>query len=499
MLYENYLSSWSTVVGFGTLRSDFLEMEEGVIFAVWETGPWLGVKYQAGPSYHWVALGANFMHDLQIWRHSCFSVDFETGETNLVENGRVRFKTRSDEIHTLGSKMNFVGAGCFYRTSGAGYQSMYGRVTDVQIFGTILSDLEMEKITGCLTRKEGDVLSWDTAPWVRRGPKQNIRKENLDFETFVCKPPTKSYHLIPQRKSFDPESLNVCQKFSAQLAGHKDKMEFDSITQYLSGDSVMEAKQCLSKMKRDDNSLEISTWLGNTDHHKEGVWTNWYTKEVVTHHPWADGRPYAGGIMYNCMGLKIEMIDDGDTFGDITSAVITDEECENGAFCPICEISHPILKIFVRGLCPMSIFNNVYMYNIDRQGDILYLGERTSIIAYDKQAKHWVWYDKKNNMSVATSASPFTSLLIGVHVVDFRGVVDDACQENGIVRKLKFTTCIPGQFTCNDGQCVGIEKRCDQTTHCKDQSDEENCQIIQMKSSYNEKIAPFSYSQEERK
>ena len=123
----------------------------------------------------------------------------------------------------------------------------------------------------------------------------------------------------------------------------------------------------------------------------------------------------------------------------------------------------------------------------------------TSIIAYDKQAKHWVRYDKKNNMSVATSASPYASLLIGVHVVDFRGVVDDACQENGIVRKLKFTTCIPGQFTCNDGQCVGIEKRCDQTTHCKDQSDEENCHIIQMKSSYNEKIAPFSYSQEERK
>ena len=99
------------------------------------------------------------------------------------------------------------------------------------------------------------------------------------------------------------------------------------------------------------------------------------------------------------------MIDGGDTFGDITSAMIADEECENGAFCPICEISQPVLKIFVRGLCPMSIFNTVYMYNIDRQGEVLYLGESTSTIAYDRPAKLWRWYDKKNNMSVATSES----------------------------------------------------------------------------------------------
>ena len=98
-----------------------------------------------------------------------------------------------------------------------------------------------------------------------------------------------------------------------------------------------------------------------------------------------------------------------------------------------------------------------------------------------------------------TSSSPYSSLLIGVHLVDFHGVVDDACQADGVVRRLKFTTCVTGQFTCNDGQCVSIEKRCDQTSHCNDQSDEENCRIINMKTSYNDKIAPFSYSQQEKR
>ena len=64
MLYENYLNSWSSVAGFGTIRSDFVDMEEGVIFGVWETGPWLAIKYTRDGPYNWVALGVNFMHDL---------------------------------------------------------------------------------------------------------------------------------------------------------------------------------------------------------------------------------------------------------------------------------------------------------------------------------------------------------------------------------------------------------------------------------------------------
>ena len=198
------------------------------------------------------------------------------------------------------------------------------------------------------------------------------------------------------------------------------------------------------------------------------------------------------------MRLQLTIVDTGDTFGDIQNALIGDEECENAVFCPICSITQPVLKIFVRGLCKQSLYNTVYMYNIDSKGDVLCLGERTSMIAYDAMSQQWVWYDSKNNMSVATSTSSYASLLIGVHTVDFSGVMDDKCQQDGIVRRLKLTTCTPGQFTCSDGQCVDIEERCDQTEHCNDKSDEENCHILHMKSRYNKKIAPFSVGTSQR-
>ena len=116
---------------------------------------------------------------------------------------------------------------------------------------------------------------------------------------------------------------------------------------------------------------------------------------------------------------------ENDTFVDGEDALIGDEECENSAFCPICSIRKPVMKIFVRGLCEQSLFNTVYMYNIDREGDILYLGEKSSSIAYDMTAQQWVWYDTKNNMSIATSSFSYASLLIGVHEVNFSSVIDD--------------------------------------------------------------------------
>ena len=60
----------------------------------------------------------------------------------------MRFRTQSDQIQRIGITMNHIAAGCFYKSSGtSAYQSMYGRVTDVQMFGRILSDGDMKGLT----------------------------------------------------------------------------------------------------------------------------------------------------------------------------------------------------------------------------------------------------------------------------------------------------------------------------------------------------------------
>ena len=112
--------------------------------------------------------------------------------------------------------LNHVSAGCAYEAEATDiedpyFYSMYGRVSDLQIFGSVLTDDDMRKITGCEDRSTGDILNWDTTKWETSGVSQDIRKESLDWKDIICKPQEdRSYHLIPQRISFEPKSLDVC-------------------------------------------------------------------------------------------------------------------------------------------------------------------------------------------------------------------------------------------------------------------------------------------------
>merc|ERR1712012_1483954 len=60
---------------------------------------------------------------------------------------------------------------------------------------------------------------------------------------------------------------------------------------------------------------------------------------------------------------------------------------------------------------------------------------------------------------------------------------------------LKLTGCAEDEFTCSDGQCIKMERRCDQVTgkapNCRDKSDENGCQLLVFENSYNKNIPPI--------
>ena len=55
-------------------------------------------------------------------------------------------------------------------------------------------------------------------------------------------------------------------------------------------------------------------------------------------------------------------------------------------------------------------------------------------------------------------------MLLGANVFDFSGV-DDPCTSSRA--RVKVTACGSGQFTCDDGQCVPIDERCNQISNCR--------------------------------
>ena len=58
---------------------------------------------------------------------------------------------------------------------------------------------------------------------------------------------------------------------------------------------------------------------------------------------------------------------------------------------------------------------------------------------------------------------------------------------------MKLTGCQQkGEFTCNVGQCIRMEERCNQLPNCRDKSDKQECQILLLEDGFNQRIPPIS-------
>ena len=62
---------------------------------------------------------------------------------------------------------------------------------------------------------------------------------------------------------------------------------------------------------------------------------------------------------------------------------------------------------------------------------------------------------------------------------------DDTCEIDE-TRYLTLSKCEFGQeYTCSSGHCIDIQKRCNRVKDCKDNSDEEDCHLIEIPNTYN--------------
>ena len=63
---------------------------------------------------------------------------------------------------------------------------------------------------------------------------------------------------------------------------------------------------------------------------------------------------------------------------------------------------------------------------------------------------------------------------------------------------LTFSVCYPGkEFTCNTGECIRLSQRCNQIEDCDDGSDEMECYLVDIPSSYSKILSPGGYGRNE--
>ena len=86
-----------------------------------------------------------------------------------------------------------------------------------------------------------------------------------------------------------------------------------------------------------------------------------------------------------------------------------------------------------------------------------------------KWLKIWWLVYKSWDYYLFCSKALESSLLLGVNDFDFSAVIEDPCSSSSksMVLKVKITACGSGQFTCDDGQCVNMDERCNQISNCR--------------------------------
>ena len=181
--------------------------------------------------------------------------------------------------------------GCFYRDQGPKFMSMYGSVTDAQVFSRELSDEEMIEITSCkyvfinehqsilYFRKfpKGDIISWEREAWNLTTPWNSSEMEILDFEKDVCNMKEKALFMVPHRFNHD-ESHHICKKLSGRMVDYVDQNQFDDILHYLSLSTNMKSEACTTPT---EDGRQILAWTGGNDLLNEGKFETWSTREDI--------------------------------------------------------------------------------------------------------------------------------------------------------------------------------------------------------------------------
>ena len=99
-------------------------------------------------------------------------------------------------------------------------------------------------------------------------------------------------------------------------------------------------------------------------------------------------------------------------------------------------------------------------------------------------------YDPRLNLTAILRASHM-SFALGKQNWTISGDKHQCSEGNDYTIALKLTGCQENEFTCNDGQCIRMEERCDQLPQCEDKSDEQNCKLLVLEHGYNKKVLPL--------
>ena len=130
-----------------------------------------------------------------------------------------------------------------------------------------------------------------------------------------------------------------------------------------------------------------------------------------------------------------------------------------------CSCSYPAQPLLtLRGLCSTLIDTTFTPKQLPANpSNMILLGALTTRIEFNDTSSQWVLTSARYDVTAVSKATKL-SYLLGKHQWTISND-DYGCNKGKpYTTMLKLSGCKDGEFTCDDGQCIEMKRRCDQVT-----------------------------------
>ena len=405
------------------------------------------------------------------WLHICVRISCNNNQISAYVNGyKVLDETHPQQPTPCPTRLNGNMLLGKYRRNVGYWAQNQGRVTNVNIFTGLMSDSEMISRTAgedC-GKSDGDFYTWSNSTWTLKGEAKwtDVTLEDL------CRDFPSIQFFSTGRVIYPTQCSHICKNMHA--LGRMTSVETNEHF-----DRLKARSRWLNPRMNGDGTNPISVWLPVSRH--DGVWRDDYTNNIVSM-DWNKGFP----------------VDDPKKSCTVGSLGMVNYFCINtgglgGFYCSCDFVEHPFLTL--RGLCKDSYLDQTYLpQNGPVDGETTYYGNRISFAKFLKDELQWRIATSVYNITAMSKEIP-GRMMLGKQTWTVEGDSKKCFDGKTYQTELKLSRCKEGEFTCANGQCIKMEKRCDQVTgkepNCRDKSDENGCELIIFENNYNKNIPPF--------
>lgn len=402
----------------------------------------------------------------RIWNHICYTYSSITNTISLYYNGEMVYDGKerllpiipgtsemSEYVFLIGQRMDGL------RTGYTASHTFFGKIIEVNMWNKILTTCEIREMSQLDHFPKGNVVAWKIDNFQVKGLQiTNVRKleDHLQNE--------KQYLIYPKRQ-LRSIAMRTCSSHGGVIVTPESKEETSRVLKVL----AQHKKICLDEFTVTKDP-DMGVWLGPEKY--DDQWTHFSEESKLLYLNYSNWKDLKWKGTSKCAIMN----KDG-SWGahDYT-------KCVTNQLCTICSFKKPpIFKL--KGLCNQGSFQWFYYPVINETNQIDryegYLGSQEIAVKDDS----WLGKNGDDRIQIFKVKD-----IVGRNKWSW---YEGSCTNKASLRNLTFSNCdVDNQFTCDFGDCISINKRCDTIQDCNDGSDEEKCMLVDIPSSYNKLEAP---------